>query len=101
MVAMAGVSITCWSRWRRLMKRTCATVGEMNATERIATKTASLAVNRSEEHTTELQSLIRKSYSVFCLKKKKKKNLKRRIRHQIHHKQKTHNSKIKIDNRQI
>src|SRR3546814_15621289 len=45
MVAMAGVSITCWSRWRRLMKRTCATLGEMNATERIATKTASLAVN--------------------------------------------------------
>src|SRR3546814_3852614 len=27
---------------------------------------------RSEEHTSELQSLMRTSYSVFCLKKKKK-----------------------------
>src|SRR3546814_8543788 len=29
--------------------------------------------HRSEEHTSELQSLMRKSYSVFCLKKKQKK----------------------------
>src|SRR3546814_6539728 len=28
---------------------------------------------RSEEHTSELQSLLRNSYAVFCLKKKKKK----------------------------
>src|SRR3546814_8211313 len=28
--------------------------------------------NRSEEHTSELQSLMRNSYAVFCLKKKKK-----------------------------
>src|SRR3546814_8614194 len=28
---------------------------------------------RSEEHTSELQSLMRHSYAVFCLKKKKKK----------------------------
>src|SRR3546814_2558558 len=30
--------------------------------------------NRSEEHTSELQSLMRISYAVFCLKKKKKTN---------------------------
>src|SRR3546814_3873144 len=30
---------------------------------------------RSEEHTSELQSLMRISYAVFCLKKKKKKQL--------------------------
>src|SRR3546814_4360809 len=30
------------------------------------------ALGRSEEHTSELQSLMRISYSVFCLKKKKK-----------------------------
>src|SRR3546814_10622984 len=30
---------------------------------------------RSEEHTSELQSLMRISYAVFCLKKKKKKKL--------------------------
>src|SRR3546814_1134731 len=29
------------------------------------------ARGRSEEHTTELQSLMRNSYAVFCLKKKK------------------------------
>src|SRR3546814_6978113 len=33
---------------------------------------------RSEEHTSELQSLMRISYAVFCLKKKKKNKL-------IHH----------------
>src|SRR3546814_9463528 len=30
-----------------------------------------LLTNRSEEHTSELQSLMRISYAVFCLKKKK------------------------------
>src|SRR3546814_2070951 len=30
--------------------------------------------SRSEEHTSELQSLMRISYAVFCLKKKKQKN---------------------------
>src|SRR3546814_2243678 len=32
---------------------------------------ASSASSRSEEHTSELQSLMRISYAVFCLKKKK------------------------------
>src|SRR3546814_9988676 len=31
-------------------------------------------LDRSEEHTSELQSLMRISYAVFCLKKKKKKS---------------------------
>src|SRR3546814_2074554 len=31
--------------------------------------------SRSEEHTSELQSLMRISYAVFCLKKKKKNNI--------------------------
>src|SRR3546814_5480457 len=36
---------------------------------------------RSEEHTSELQSLMRISYAVFCLKKKKKhKNYKWKVR---------------------
>src|SRR3546814_3055643 len=33
------------------------------------------SVKRSEEHTSELQSLMRISYAVFCLKKKKNPNL--------------------------
>src|SRR3546814_7521956 len=32
------------------------------------------SLGRSEEHTSELQSLMRISYAVFCLKKKKRKN---------------------------
>src|SRR3546814_10066045 len=32
-------------------------------------------ISRSEEHTSELQSLMRISYAVFCLKKKKTKNI--------------------------
>src|SRR3546814_2793712 len=32
---------------------------------------------RSEEHTSELQSLMRISYAVFCLKKKKKRDQKK------------------------
>src|SRR3546814_9868420 len=34
-----------------------------------ATSTLSLLLFRSEEHTSELQSLMRISYAVFCLKK--------------------------------
>src|SRR3546814_15645968 len=33
---------------------------------------AALSMRRSEEHTSELQSLMRISYAVFCLKKKNK-----------------------------
>src|SRR3546814_7598217 len=34
-------------------------------------KRTDVVVTRSEEHTSELQSLMRNSYAVFCLKKKK------------------------------
>src|SRR3546814_4165092 len=43
---------------------------------------------RSEEHTSELQSLMRISYAVFCLKKKRKhKHTKINYKHQIDRKQ--------------
>src|SRR3546814_7956706 len=41
--------------------------------------------HRSEEHTSELQSLMRISYAVFCLKKKKEKHI---FIYTIQHKQK-------------
>src|SRR3546814_3598169 len=47
--------------------------------------------SRSEEHTSELQSLMRISYAVFCLKKKKKQYDK----HELPHKQ-IHTHKLKI-----
>src|SRR3546814_3361431 len=39
--------------------------------------------NRSEEHTSELQSLMRISYAVFCLKKKKTKTNKQNTHAEI------------------
>src|SRR3546814_2909594 len=38
-----------------------------------ALRPGSVSMSRSEEHTSELQSLMRISYAVFCLKKKNKK----------------------------
>src|SRR3546814_6963035 len=38
---------------------------------------------RSEEHTSELQSLMRISYAVFCLKKKKNTHSKLKLQYQI------------------
>src|SRR3546814_3912237 len=52
--------------------------GEITLREGAARSSNSVAValteqvGRSEEHTSELQSLMRISYAVFCLKKKKK-----------------------------
>src|SRR3546814_2908261 len=47
---------------------------------------------RSEEHTSELQSLMRISYAVFCLKKKKKKRVQQLTKLMItkQHLRKTH-----------
>src|SRR3546814_9112712 len=39
------------------------------------------AFSRSEEHTSELQSLMRISYAVFCLKKKKLKQYMNSVQH--------------------
>src|SRR3546814_5315239 len=50
-----------------------------NALDRFApvfeTEGAPISSDRSEEHTSELQSLMRISYAVFCLKKKKQHNI--------------------------
>src|SRR3546814_1595178 len=43
------------------------------ATSSLSSATVTVTSSRSEEHTSELQSLMRISYAVFCLKKKKKK----------------------------
>src|SRR3546814_6066442 len=45
---------------------------EINAVPKLCAHTALLSMLRSEEHTSELQSLMRISYAVFCLKKKTK-----------------------------
>src|SRR3546814_1893337 len=43
----------------------------MQSKEMVLAEWATNAGYRSEEHTSELQSLMRNSYAVFCLKKKK------------------------------
>src|SRR3546814_8703570 len=43
-----------------------------------------IALPRSEEHTSELQSLMRISYAVFCLKKKKNTNKREKSDSQLH-----------------
>src|SRR3546814_5276387 len=51
---------------------------------------------RSEEHTSELQSLMRISYAVFCLKKKKKTKNEQQI--QLHKNDNTYNRQQPLDN---
>src|SRR3546814_5532364 len=49
-----------------------ASAGEFDAAVGETADMIQLVQQRSEEHTSELQSLMRISYAVFCLKKKKK-----------------------------
>src|SRR3546814_2031361 len=63
----------------------------------ISTRTCGVCIaeswSRSEEHTSELQSLMRISYAVFCLKQKRRHNHEKHTeRHQKPTKQ--HNNKI-------
>src|SRR3546814_8653522 len=62
------------ARIRRLERRVGkALAGAVRRVEILEDGEAFLKVrDRSEEHTSELQSLMRISYAVFCLKKKKK-----------------------------
>src|SRR3546814_5443980 len=59
--------------------RTVAVGGDIALAER----DGEFHTNRSEEHTSELQSLMRISYAVFCLKKKNKQQ--QYTRHVTHH----------------
>src|SRR3546814_7382432 len=47
------------------------TYGQWEPSTWLKKQRPSTVVDRSEEHTSELQSLMRISYAVFCLKKKK------------------------------
>src|SRR3546814_5571725 len=56
--------------------------------------------DRSEEHTSELQSLMRISYAVFCLKKKKEYKNRNTIKRYIVHNENPH-SRTTLRNRLI
>ncbi len=55
------------------MAHTCVRVKDLEASIEFYQKALLQLMIRSEEHTSELQSLARISYAVFCLKKKKNK----------------------------
>src|SRR3546814_3081672 len=56
---------------RSALARPCIRVKDSSLTRRIRVAGDLFEIGRSEEHTSELQSLMRISYAVFCLKKKK------------------------------
>src|SRR3546814_2425000 len=61
--------------YRLIVRHSCGDVsGTVQSATRRRTAAASSSIvatcSRSEEHTSELQSLMRTSYAVFCLKKK-------------------------------
>src|SRR3546814_7847231 len=83
MPAVTGISVLvlvlilwCVFAYRRGRNQTPSRTAHHTVIEIIWTL---VPVIRSEEHTSELQSLMRISYAVFCLKKKKKNNYKTKI----------------------
>src|SRR3546814_3867155 len=60
-----------WRRCPVVPRQACVPPQDRLASARRALRRA--VTRRSEEHTSELQSLMRISYAVFCLKKKRKK----------------------------
>src|SRR3546814_7303217 len=69
---IAGALLAWAVHWRMLGGLVAATL--LCATDLLLRQEIS-QTNRSEEHTSELQSLMRISYAVFCLKKKKNKKI--------------------------
>src|SRR3546814_2369644 len=61
-------------RWVRIALRSGSCGSIARAAHMPARPAGSVTRRRSEEHTSELQSLMRISYAVFCLKKKKNNN---------------------------
>src|SRR3546814_3171490 len=55
-----------------LVMRSAYRVNAVHAEEHAALPAPAGTISRSEEHTSELQSLMRISYAVFCLKQKNK-----------------------------
>src|SRR3546814_3715625 len=63
-----------WDRKRRVVAKVDWHPGELYPRVGFIVTNLRRPAERSEEHTSELQSLMRISYAVFCLKKKKKQN---------------------------
>src|SRR3546814_7137201 len=73
-VELAIEGMSCASCVGRIEKALKSVPGVLEASVNLATEKALVRTlaGRSEEHTSELQSIMRISYAGFCLKKKKK-----------------------------
>src|SRR3546814_9901429 len=60
------------AKWDAMTYADYLDTSELSPEDRGALNVLTLLTYRSEEHTSELQSLMRISYAVFCLKNKKK-----------------------------
>src|SRR3546814_7699100 len=72
-LSLLDLRLSRWSALQRVMRTLPLTVplDQYQLSSGFGSRT-----DRSEEHTSELQSLMRISYAVFCLKKKNKHNIK-------------------------
>src|SRR3546814_1102995 len=62
---------TTWEKLSNVNEQVLANYLRAEYPQTVAVVMSRLRPDRSEEHTSELQSLMRISYAVFCLKKKK------------------------------
>src|SRR3546814_5048387 len=69
-----GIGIE-WIEWTINLRRDIFVFGQAGFLANAAVLGLTVGLGRSEEHTSELQSLMRISYAVFCLKKKNTTNL--------------------------
>src|SRR3546814_5706162 len=83
-LAAQGASVVISSRKQEACEAVAETINASGSGRAFAIS-ANIAVKaeRSEEHTSELQSLMRISYAVFCLKKKKTQQTKITIKQKI------------------
>src|SRR3546814_6897678 len=71
-VAIGNVALLRAAQWRdRFLERSASRQVPFPASRLLAQAVPQQHGKRSEEHTSELQSLMRISYAVFCLKKKR------------------------------
>src|SRR3546814_4427402 len=70
---IVGAMIGTIMKTRKISDSLFAIASPKNRSRITATTITPSAALRSEEHTSELQSLMRISYAVFCLKKKRQK----------------------------
>src|SRR3546814_8964175 len=75
----AAAQVCTWTPGNSACKEAhaaCSTAASISSSARRALQAANARAmaRRSEEHTSELQSLMRNSYAVFCLKKKNNTN---------------------------